>query len=528
MEMHLIVILVVFIGGNPTSNTCKTVGPVYQSTKTETQSVACPSTQPSGSITQSRTYEVWSDGSAKNYSGWSTISNTCKAVVQSRQSENQTVACPATQPSGSIIQTRSYDLWTDGTKNNYSGWSTISNSCVAIRQSIQTESRNIGCSSGQSGYIQQKRTYEVWSDGSVRNYTAWTASANTCVAPSITANPNRKEACAVGYTGQKEYQWVIKYKNVNYTVYDPNGNPVTYTLSTAYQEEQLKSGTCTLIPTQETESKDGSQEVSCDSYFGVPSGTYNGSVYKYGTYKTTYSSNTKTSDTVFTVSSIDTTACIAQITDVTQETKTENCPSGQTGNIQYYRIKATDSKGVVSYPYGNTWLMSNNNCATTETDGSTINNDTDTPEGLLSNISITSSSLQNNNTFETYLNKLSSNSWSTSDKHKLTINVDDLSSGKYDANKVGTVISKFQSIVGDNNAEIEVSLPKNIDKFVGIDGITSEDVNNKAVILKSITFDGYNATMKHLKFYKGAISEPKEQTATIKIIPSNVKASINN
>ncbi|HBP6526421.1 TPA: tandem-95 repeat protein [Pseudomonas aeruginosa] len=51
-------------------------GPVYQSTETETQWLSCPANTPSGSIYQTRTYDVYSDGSRQNYSGW-TVYNNC-------------------------------------------------------------------------------------------------------------------------------------------------------------------------------------------------------------------------------------------------------------------------------------------------------------------------------------------------------------------------------------------------------------------------------------------------------------------
>ncbi|MBV7515660.1 tandem-95 repeat protein [Pseudomonas sp. PDM25] len=108
------------------SSTC--VAAAYPvSTQTETQWLTCPATTPAGSINQTRTYEVWSDGSLRNYSGW-TVNNACYAVYQSTQTETQWLTCPANTPSGSINQTRTYQVWSDGSLRNYSGF-TVNNSC---------------------------------------------------------------------------------------------------------------------------------------------------------------------------------------------------------------------------------------------------------------------------------------------------------------------------------------------------------------------------------------------------------------
>ncbi len=52
----------------------------YVSTQTETQWLTCPASTPSGSINQTRTYELWSDGSARNYSGF-TVHNSCYNIT---------------------------------------------------------------------------------------------------------------------------------------------------------------------------------------------------------------------------------------------------------------------------------------------------------------------------------------------------------------------------------------------------------------------------------------------------------------
>lgn len=391
--------------GNPVSNTCKVVAPVYQSTKTESKSLSCPAAQPSGTWTQSRTYELWSDGSKKNYSSWKDVKKTC----------------------------------------------------AAVKQSTQTENKNVACAVGETGSIQQKQTYEVWSDATKRNYSGWV--------------------------------------NV--------------------------SSTCKPIPSETIETKDGVQEESCDSYYGVAQGTYSGTVYKHGTYTTTYSATAKTTDTKFQfeITNVDFESCVAQITDVIQETDELACAAGQTGSIQRYRIKATNSQGQISYPYGSQWVVSNNNCASIQVDNQPTVDAGATPNGLLSNISVTSSSLQNGESFSKYLNSLATSNWAANERHKLTVNIDDMSSGAYSPAKIGALIAKFQSVVGTENAEVEISLPIAIDKYLGAGEITAAAVAAKSVILKDVTFDGTSAIVNYYKVSDLQTRPPTKKSTVISVIP---------
>ena len=285
----------------------------------------------------------------------------------------------------------------------------------------------------------------------------------------------------------------------------------------------MSSSNCKAIPTKTTETKDGVQEETCDSYYGVAQGTYSGTVYKHGTYTTTYSSTAKATDTKFHFEStnVDSESCIAQITDVIQETDELACPAGQTGSIQRYKIKATNSQGQISYPYGNQWVVSNN-CASIQVDNQpTVKADT-APDGLLSNISVTSSSLQNGEAFSNYLNSLSASNWATSERHKLIVTIDDLSSGKYSASKVGAIISKFQSVVGAGNSDIEIALPRTIDKYTGNGDITAKAVKDKTVMMKDVSFEGGDVILTYMQLSKKTIEKPQSKEIVINVIPKNL------
>lgn len=374
-------------------------------------------------------------------------------------------ACPAGMTGSITYQGRYSGGYGDSCKTHATlkTMKVISNTCKSaepVYQSTKTESKNVACAVGETGSIQQKQTYEVWSDATKRNYSGWV--------------------------------------NV--------------------------SSTCKPIPSETIETKDGVQEESCDSYYGVAQGTYSGTVYKHGTYTTTYSATVKATDTKFHFEStnVDSESCVAQITDVIQETNELACPSGQTGSIQRYRVKATNSQGLEIFPYGEQWIVSNNNCASTQTDTQPIANAGAAPDGLLSNISVTSSSLQNGEAFSNYLNSLSASNWATSERHKLIVTIDDLSSGKYSASKVGAVISKFQSVVGAGNSDIEIALPRTIDKYTGNGDITAKAVKDKTVMMKDVSFEGGDVILTYMQLGKKTIEKPQLKEIVINVIPKNI------
>ncbi|MBW6123672.1 hypothetical protein KZ843_12370, partial [Pseudomonas aeruginosa] len=63
-------------------------------------------------------------------------------MYQSTQVETQALSCPAHTPSGSIYQQRTYDLYSDGTRQNYSAWQ-VTNNCFNGTPAIGNLSRTI-------------------------------------------------------------------------------------------------------------------------------------------------------------------------------------------------------------------------------------------------------------------------------------------------------------------------------------------------------------------------------------------------
>jgi len=97
-----------------------------------------------------RDFEVWSDGSYRNYSAWYETSRTCTAVKNRTETEYQTLACPSATPSGTWKQSRTYDLWTDGSKKNYSAWTDVS---TCYNQAPTVNNRTLTIAEDTSGTL---------------------------------------------------------------------------------------------------------------------------------------------------------------------------------------------------------------------------------------------------------------------------------------------------------------------------------------------------------------------------------------
>lgn len=438
--------------------------------------------------------------------------------------EYQTITCPSTQPSGTWTQERSYDLYSDGSKKNTTAWIDKTKTCAAVVVDSGTSTRIVNCPTPQIGLITQSKNYQKWSDGRIVYTSGWAVQSNKCAMPIFTVNSDeRKALCPEGYTGFKSYKWIVKYKNVEYTALDEDGTEIKYTLSTPYEEEVLNIDSCKMIDSiPKIESTPGSVIFTCDEYYGAVKGSYSGYVTKSGIYVSSYSSDTKTTTKIFNVTSIDTTSCKAQATDMTAEYKTESCGPSETGSKKYFRYKAINSKSEVTYPYGD-WEILDNTCTA---QGAVDNATPVAPEkvtGLLGNMHFTSSRLMADDSFSTYLNNLAADGWAGKERHKLTISIDDLSNGSYDAKKISSIISKFQSVVGTGNADVKIVLPRSIDKLVGNGNITAKASARKSLVLKSIRLVGTNAVVNYVELTSGkAVKAPTAKETKIQVLSSDV------
>lgn len=410
---------------------------------------------------------VYADGGGRDVMHVCKMNIPCKSGqtgtrVLSMQGRND-MACGTVKPmalqvlaNGGDVADISYRL------KSYSGSATIlSSSCVnsgPTYQSTQSEIQSLACPADQpSGTWTQKRTYELWSDGSHKNVSGWTDVSKTCA----------------------------------------------------------------VIPTQTVETKEGVEEVSCDSYYGAVQGSYTGSVYKYGEHVSIFANGQTT--TIFNVKSIDITSCTEEIQGLSTEYMNGDCPAGQTGLIQYYRYKAVNGKSEAVYPYGSDWVTLNNTCSAMDIDKAKDSQGQSEKASLLGNIYFTSTDIIKNDALTSYLNTIADKGWSATEKHKLTVNIEDLSSGKYNATKISNAIAKFQSVVGVNNADVNLVLPHAMENLMADGGDITVRTSSKLITLKSIELVGNDAVVKYLDISSGnSNSMPVEKQFKIPVLTSAV------
>jgi hypothetical protein len=469
---------------------CSAVG-LY--TTTQDQAAACPADRPSGYILQRRSYEVWSDGSTRNFSAWYNAADYCSSVYSYTGYNYTTSACPATTPSGVINMRQSYEVWSDGSIRNYSGWVATSNTCAAVYQSTESRSQALACAApypeGGNG-IGQTSSRQIWSDGP-RAWSAWATVSNTCYKTVSDVKDNTRKTCAEGQTGYRITEWRRTHKE-----YSANSGKTPTEIAalneqnaTVWTEVEV-ANTCTNVPDKITK-ETGTRLLSCSSVYGGQASDYTGEVVETGTKVYTYSSVTKQTTTSF-VSNVPPTynsTCKSSRSDMATETSTKACPAGFSGTITSYRYVSTDAKGVKTYPNGTDFIESNNTCASTGASLDDSNNASvaTKAKGLLANNTIKTSSLATKTDLDTFIKTLDKNTINTGENYKLHLIVDDLSTGKYNKANVVKTINAFKGVTGQDPI---ITVPQSLDKYIGNGGITAANYKNK--VLESAVLNSSN------------------------------------
>ncbi|MCD7077667.1 hypothetical protein LRQ11_01520 [Pseudomonas sp. MAFF 311095] len=146
----------------------------------DSQITKCDNVKAVGHITKNRMFSKWiSDKVTSNlktdFNVYSVI-DTCKLPEFTQQSETKTEFCPINYI-GKIVNSRTYNLYADGTKDNYSDWTKTQDTCV----SRQTESEWKACPQADYvGQIVNERTYDLYLDGTKNNYSAWVKTQDSC------------------------------------------------------------------------------------------------------------------------------------------------------------------------------------------------------------------------------------------------------------------------------------------------------------------------------------------------------------
>jgi len=172
-------------------NTCELF---FVEMRTETKKVSCSNPEDIGYDILARNYELWSDGSRRNYTSWTSTpvgddeneEDRCEEPETKRDVvEKETLECPANMK-GEIVMQRQYEIWSSDDAEDRADareeaeWVEIQNTCEYYLVATLTETENVSCPEGYSGQKVRARFYELWSDGSKRNYSNWSTTQDNC------------------------------------------------------------------------------------------------------------------------------------------------------------------------------------------------------------------------------------------------------------------------------------------------------------------------------------------------------------
>jgi len=257
-------------------------------------------------------------------------------------------------------------------------------------------------------------------------------------------------------------------------------------------------------------------EVSCDSFYKAPAGTYSGKVYQTGILTTSMNFLGITSS-VFTVESQDISSCSQMFSDVVENKTVESCPDGQSGTVTKAVYTAKDSLGNTTYPLGQSAIILLSNCATAA--------DIEKPESV--NVVSAKSAVLSNMSFK--LSQLSSNgnelaktiagydSSLASDAHTLNIVADTMSANVLNASNVTKVVRAFKQASGDNAVNIKVGfISRNLVDYVGQNGLTVDKISKeKLILLNASELDGV-VTVEYSS-YLNQMKPSDKQKFTVKL-----------
>ena len=125
----------------------------------------------------------------QHYCGWYRPNDPYCSVYQvpvcTAQVEYQTLSCPIHQ-SGVINQSRTYEC----TSQTWTAWTTTSNNCTQDPPTCieSTETRQLTCSAGYEGYIQEQRSSLCSDPYGSPTWTSWSTILDTCKMTSTNIN----------------------------------------------------------------------------------------------------------------------------------------------------------------------------------------------------------------------------------------------------------------------------------------------------------------------------------------------------
>ncbi|WP_147473271.1 hypothetical protein [Pseudomonas coronafaciens] len=361
--------------------------------------------------------------------------------------------CPSGYTTGGFDRIRTYLYYPNATAYKKVNFK-INWQCTELASFTATESGTDFCPYPQTGAISKTRQIKIYTDGYSYALTDWIVKSNTCTTP-------------------------------------PPPVPVVTTTQKVV-------------------------EVSCDSFYKAPAGTYSGKVYQSGILTTSKNFLGITSS-VFTVESQDISSCAQMFSDVVENKTVENCPDGQTGTITKAVYTAKDSLGNTTYPLGQSAIILLSNCATAaDIDNAETVNVVANKSAVLSNMSYKLSQLSSNGT-ELAAAISGFDSSLATESHTLNIVADTMNANILNASNVTKVVKAFKQASGNNAVNIKVGfISHNLVDYVGQNGLTVDKISKEKLILMNANESDGVVTVEYAS-YLNQMKPGEKQKFTVKL-----------
>lgn len=217
--------------------------------------------------------------------------------------------------------------------------------------------------------------------------------------------------------------------------------------------------------------------TSCDEYYNVAKGTFEGNVLENGHYAVKQESG-KTVKT-FVTSSI-TASCISE-PKLKKEVRTIEC-ADEEGVFQQYRMyiaqyNASTGKVLLSYPDGENWITTQEDCHPK------IEEKVRQPNiliGLLKYSGVNATDLRTTSGFEQFKKSLDGSV--INDEYPLTLIIDNMSKDKYNASNVTNAVLLFDSKTKKTGNFKIASVPQNLIAYSGYNGLNKNTLSDKLLI----------------------------------------------
>lgn len=216
--------------------------------------------------------------------------------------------------------------------------------------------------------------------------------------------------------------------------------------------------------------------TSCDEYYNVAKGTFEGNVLETGYYKPKENSNNKE----FVTQSVNA-SCISE-PKMKKEIRTIECPDGEGGVFQQYRnyiaqYNPSSGKVLVSYPDGDNWITIKEDCSPE------IEEKIKKPnvlKGLLKYSGINATDLRTTLGFEQFKKSLDNSI--INEDYPLNLIIDNMSRDKYNANNVTSAVLLYDEKTNVTGNFKIASIPQTLIAYSGYNGLNKNTLSDKILI----------------------------------------------